>query len=1130
MHKNSNFFKHFALSAAVAFSGLTAAGEVLLSDNFDYPLGNLYNQGGWVRNSSNTESPIKVVAGSLSMPGYQDEAVGNSAKISGNNNGKDEMLQKQFSETPVLSGKIFYSALIKAENVGSGKSFLMAFSSKNYQGWGDGYSNGRTNSLAITAASDGKFKMGLASATAVATYGETEFDLNKTYLVVVGYDFDTKDVTLWVNPTSAASAAEVTLAGKGSVSATNGVQGVAIAQASSASNPASDVTIDAVRVATELTDLLCTGEGGSEGPVDPEPPVSGDASLAASVAELDFGTTFAGNAVTKEFTISASGLSDDVKASVAAPYSVSATSIGKDEADGYTLTVTFKPTKGGEFNQKLTLSTPGAEDVAVELKGTAVAVSTPMNYAQISGNLLDNTYIDGEVLSIESRFGVVTHVDGTKVYMQDMAGAICVDFAYVEGGAGAIKRADKIAQLYAQAIEGSLYAMLPVDPAKISAGTDKGATPATIAEIKASPELYWNRLVEIEDLSFAATGDFEAKSYDAIDASNQLITVHPFAGTDLIGTQIPVKATVSGIMVAKNCSVIWPRGAADITGAEMSNQKLQVTPEQNFYGEAAKINERTKFATFDVKTLGLTSNVNVYLTGKNADMFELDSDVVPVGQEHKVFTLYYVPTEIGKHDVRVNFDTTPTELATGYALTAYAYDPENLPEITVPASMPTFSAAPGTTSDQSFTISSANMIDYGTMTIASDVPGSFILSTSSFVKNTDQDIKVTFRPAKAGDYSATITFTSRMAQPKSLTITGKSEGTVAPELPEGQELVYDTSNPLKLMNEDFESLADSRNKAFTLPGWVNANTVGNRAWWGFYDLNDPTRNCSAKITAFDSKAATSSKMEAMLLTPALDYRNAESKLLTFSVMATLLPENGDPYANLEVCYIDLADGPDNPYIQPINGLDIPMVADRNDEWIDHVVNLNGLDLADTFFIGFRFKGTRGLESATSYYIDNVSWGRTDIPYIYFDLPAGYLDVTGEVGKTALSEEVLLTGANLTSDIKASIVGPNASKFGVTAESLPAEGGKVAVTFSPEEVGLHEAYLQLTSEGAPSILIPIAGHGTPMSAIEEIEGSEEATEVTVYNLQGMLLLDKAPRTALNTLPAGLYIVNGKKVTL
>lgn len=1125
MTKKTKNLKHFALSAAIALTGLSASANVLLSDNFAYNVGDLYNQGGWVLNGKNIEAPIQVVAGSLTLPGYQDTPVGNMAAIGGNNNAKDQILQKQFSEDAIVSGKIYYSALIKATEVGSGKSFVLSLSGKNFSGWGDGISNGRYNSLAVTASSEGKFKVGLAAATATATYGTTEYDLNKTYLVVVGYDFATKDISLWVNPTSATATPEVLLAGKGSVSTTNGVQGVAISPVSSAANPASHVDIDAVRVATDLADLLCTGEGGGDEP-GPNPP-AGDASISASVSTLDFGATLPGNAVTKDFTISATGLTGDVNVSVSAPFSVSATSIPKDEADGYTLSVTYKPTKGGEYKQNLTISSPGAENVTVALTGSALNVTTPLNYANISNNLLDNSYADGEVLSIESRNGVVTFVDGKKVYLQDFTGAICVDFQYVDGGVN-LKRADKVSQIYAQVIEGALYAILPVDSSNITAGTDKTPTPVTIAELKASPDLYWNRLVQIEDLTFTETGDFASKSYDAVDSSAAIIMVHPFAGTDLIGTPIPAKATVSGIAVAKNGAVIWPRDLGDITDAQEANQVLQVTPEQVFTGEAAKINERTKYATFDVKTLGLTAPVSVYLTGKNRDMFELDADEIPVGQEHKVITLYYVPTEIGKHDVRVNFEAQPTDLSTGYSITAYAYDPNNLPDIIVPESMPPFSAAPGTTSEQTFKLSSANLIDYGTMTISSSVPGSFILASSSFLKNTEQDIKVTFRPAQAGEYTATITFTSRMAEPKTLTITGTSTGTVEPEKPEGQPLVYDTSNPLKEMTQNFDGVADYRNKAFTLPGWVNAAVEGTRAWWGYSLESDGQTNYMAKVTAFDSKATKSSPMEAMLLTPALDFRNAESKLFTFSVMATLLPESGDPYSTLDVCYIDLLDGPDQPYIQPITGLDIPMVADQNEKWIDHVINLDGLDLADVFFIGFRFKSTRGTQTATSYYIDNVSWGRTDIPYIYVD--TDLIDIISEVGQTATSEEVTVTGANLSSPIEATIVGANASKFKPTVKSLPAEGGKIAVTFSPEEIGLHEAYLQLSSEGAPTMLIPIAGHATPMSAIDNAgEVTDDAT-VTVYSLQGVLLLDAAPRSALSKLPAGLYIVNGEKVVL
>ena len=47
-----------------------------------------------------------------------------------------------------------------------------------------------------------------------------------------------------------------------------------------------------------------------------------------------------------------------------------------------------------------------------------------------------------------------------------------------------------------------------------------------------------------------------------------------------------------------------------------------------------------------------------------------------------------------------------------------------------------------------------------------------------------------------------------------------------------------------------------------------------------------------------------------------------------------------------------------------------------------------------------------------------------------------------------------------------------------------------------------------------------------SAVDQLDGEEEY--VTVYNMTGIKLLDCAERSMLEQLPAGLYIVNGRKV--
>ena len=55
-----------ALVLAACAISLTASADLLLSDSFNYPVGNLYKQGGWVRMASaKTLEPIQVVDDAL---------------------------------------------------------------------------------------------------------------------------------------------------------------------------------------------------------------------------------------------------------------------------------------------------------------------------------------------------------------------------------------------------------------------------------------------------------------------------------------------------------------------------------------------------------------------------------------------------------------------------------------------------------------------------------------------------------------------------------------------------------------------------------------------------------------------------------------------------------------------------------------------------------------------------------------------------------------------------------------------------------------------------------------------------------------------------------------------------------
>jgi hypothetical protein len=258
----------------------------------------------------------------------------------------------------------------------------------------------------------------------------------------------------------------------------------------------------------------------------------------------------------------------------------------------------------------------------------------------------------------------------------------------------------------------------------------------------------------------------------------------------------------------------------------------------------------------------------------------------------------------------------------------------------------------------------------------------------------------------------------------------------------------------------------------------------------------------------------------LLVTPPLDYVNAASQILTFRIMGQNLLE--DQTDELSVVYLDLADG--ELYTQTLDGMSIPSTADENNTWVDYVVDLSGKELADVFFIGFKFKSTRGVDNSAVYYVDDVTWGRTDVPQI-----KPVQSTVAETAQVNTPKEIALSvvGLNLTENIKLSVSGSNPSRFSLDKTSLPAEGGDFVVTFNSDEIGVHSADIVLESAGAPVAYIVIEVNNE--SGVNAITADAKGL-YNVYNVLGVKVKTTSDASELRELPAGIYIVNNKKLVI
>lgn len=554
----------------------------------------------------------------------------------------------------------------------------------------------------------------------------------------------------------------------------------------------------------------------------------------------------------------------------------------------------------------------------------------------------------------------------------------------------------------------------------------------------------------------------------------------------------------------------------DLFDVASTEPTMTVTPTVVYDGSAVAIGSSTTYATYAVEYANLENPIDVYLTGANRNQFEVSAETIPAGSGKATITLTYKPQAIGKHTARINFESTVSTLNTGFAATGIAWDPANPPMIVAHSGgLTPFTCKAGEQQKQTITVTTSDLPDYGKAAVKGLSNGAFIISTATLLKNGNTQINITFKPLVPGDYEEVIEFSGIKAVTETIRIYGTATENGTTEDREGDRLPLDDSKPLASYMQNFDGV--TKNKPLSIEGWKNLAQVGNRAWWGYTWADG---NSAAKVTPYDSKMEESTPCVMTLVSPALDFKNTPNPVLTFKVMGTLMRDGMAD--QLEVCYIE-KDG-EGMYVQPIDGLNIPASPDKNEEWVPYTIDLKGLDLADTFFIGFRFNSSRGSESTTSYYIDDFSWGQTNVPLIRPNIREGSFKATA--GKKATSPDIEIEGIALTSDIKISLYGAHKGFFTLSTTTLPAAGGKFNLDFLNTEPGEYAVEVDLNSEGAPLTAVIVGVQNETATGITDVI-VDLSQPVSVYNIQGRALITNKQISSTSELKSafgeGIYIV-------
>lgn len=1115
-------------AAAIALPSAASAGR-LMTENFEYNLGNLYGQGGWLQYATDG-NPIQVVADQLVYPGYQSEKKGFSAKIKPVDN-TDQDLKKPYTtkENQLLSGSVYMAALVNVTAVDA-ETYVLCFTQSSNGELIDKKNSSEWGRVFVSPGDNGGYKLGFSKYSSTLVGRTDDIPFGTTSLVVVKYEVvegSTNDVaSMWVNPVKSDTEPDADFSSSDgadpyynpNAANINGLVGVTLRQGTTASKNCPEMTFGALRVATTWADLFEDGEGGE---------TPSDATVTAT--PLTFREScYQHQKFESVITVRGTNLTEDITVGglTSGEVTASASSISAEEAcagEGVQLTLTLNPVSGNSVNDVLTL-TSGDANVSMPIQVYVVPVTDEVNLRALSMKPTDweTTY------RYTGKMARVTYVDepNTSVYIEDMTGAVRFDYSYMFESCP-VKVGDKVTNIYCMALDPELgvtpfmYIMGEVT----AEGSFKEPTEVSLGELAASPEDYINRLVKVSDVTFNNVAEGAVFGTASIDISSPYMSgtasgkTRSFAGTDLIGKAIPATATsITGISTSAAAAVVTMRSAEDLVAPE-EETTLDVTSELLVdANEYYPINVETTFAKFTVKTVNLPSAGMVWPGGTNRDMFSIDTEEIPAGTGETVITVTYKPTAKGTHSCNINFDVTPTELSQSIAIRCKAYDPDNLPTLSVDQSgLTAFEANVGETAGQEINYTVSGGLDYGTVRVLGKSNGAFRISTTTMMKDGTYPVTITFAPQAEGEFSEDIEFSTDKAETVIVTVTGSTSGGLKPEEKQGDELTFDSSNPFASYSTGFDSTADN-NSVLSLQGWKNVALEGTRAWWTY----QVEGNSAAKITAYDSKATEDTPVKMMLVSPALDYKNCTNRLLSFRIMGQYLTDSTVPEL-LEVVYIDATE-PDDVYYQVIDGLNIPATSDYNDEWIDYVIDLEGLDLADTFFIGFRFTAERGRNSVTTYYVDDFTYGSDDISFIRVDTPR--LAMESITGASAVSGEITVTGLNLTGEISLSLEGSNPGKFGLSTTTLPAQGGTFTVTFSPEEDGIHQAYVRLQSEGAPDSYIEILAEGKPETGVG-MAGVENEVSVAAYDLNGALVVAGTDASSaleqLRGLAKGVYIL-------
>ena len=544
----------------------TVAAQVSFSDDFNYPSGNLHEQGGWVRYGKNAEGPIQVLDKQLVYAGYNDDAPAKCVKIGSAKQGKDLMVKFTDNADGVKSGNLYFSALINVEAQPKGKVYVMSFVPRTKASEiAEGIAPTELGRLYIGESTNAdEVKVGIERGAANPVFATAPLKLNQTYLVVLRYEINAANprqdnIYLYVNPTDFSQEPKLDKASAvidgvnktGSGLGSYGLQGLELRQGTTSSVTSPEMYVASVRVS------------------DTTP------KLSVSKKTFVLGEVYSGDAHEETVKVTGENLKGDITVeSSSEAVSVEPASISADDAmsaGGAELKIKVTYT-AGEQHAVLTLKSEGADDVQIKLSWTGYSIpeisSIKALYDEDPEAGMTYKYTGEATLTFVDRGG-----SRPMFYLQDKTAAIALGDDYEMLTKTDYEVGDKITGtiLGVQSALGTTSAMaLGADLGTVvSKGNAVTPVEATLAQLKANPTGYIQQLVRVKNLKFKDVAEgavfAEGMAQPVVTDGTEEAKVRIFKGTTLIGKNIPTAdITLTGLFTSSKTLIIGPRGIEDI--------------------------------------------------------------------------------------------------------------------------------------------------------------------------------------------------------------------------------------------------------------------------------------------------------------------------------------------------------------------------------------------------------------------------------------------------------------------------------------------------------------------------------------------------------------------------------------